>query len=80
MPSVMVTGYKRSLNVIAFVKLIQRLTGETLAPAKNQVDSLLEGQPFELTFTNEAVADEFCHAAGEIGAVVNKGAATGSSG
>ncbi len=75
MPSVMVTGYEQYLNVIAFVKLIQRLTGETLAPAKNRVDCLLEGQPFELSFANEATTDEFFRAATDVGAIVNRGTA-----
>jgi hypothetical protein len=72
MQSAMVSGYKKNLNVIAFVKLIQRLTGESLGPAKSRVDSLLAQQSFELSFANEAAADEFLRAATDIGAIVER--------
>lgn len=68
----LVTGYERRLNVIAFVKLIQRMTGSTVAPAKDRVDALLEGQPSELSFADDASADEFSRAAKDIGAAVGR--------
>jgi hypothetical protein len=70
MSTVLVTGYERRLSVIALVKLIQRLTGDTLAPSKNRVEALLKGHPFELSFANDATADEFSRAARDIGALV----------
>ena len=76
MAVVIVTGYTRRLNVIELVKLIQRTTGDTLAPAKDRVDALLEGKPFELSFVNRVTADEFLRTANDIGALAQPKPAT----
>jgi len=70
--AVSVHGYTRRLNVIAFVKLIRKATGESLAPAKGRVDNLLAGEPFEIVFPDDETAASFHEAATALGAVATR--------
>jgi hypothetical protein len=71
-PSVLVEGYTKHLNVVAFIKLIREATGGGLALTKGRVDGLLEGKPFRLAFGSQLSADYFSEAATNLGAIVRK--------
>ena len=66
---VKIWGFTRKLNVIAFVKLIRDVTGESLAPAKQRVDELLDGSEFYMELPSPEAARQFVADAAAIGAL-----------
>jgi ribosomal protein L7/L12 len=69
MSTVTVTGWNNGFNKVQFNKLIRESGNCGLAEAKEMVDSLLEGQAFEIEIS-DADHKDFCTRAKELGAVL----------
>jgi ribosomal protein L7/L12 len=71
MQKVKIIGWEQGLKKISLTKLLQESAGKDLAEAKAMVDALIEGQPFEISFQQDADARAFLEGAKRLGAKVD---------
>jgi hypothetical protein len=71
MITVTITGWKSGLLTISLIKLVREFSGQDLSTAKHNVDALLQGTPFSLTFNESDKAERFSVQAQNLGAIIS---------
>ena len=67
MAKVVMKSWREGLRKVSLTKLQVSLLDKSLVEAKNNVDSLLEGNKVEIATDNISLAQAFCIAANRIG-------------